>query len=176
MAWEIHGSFSQSNHQTARDRVKLNPLRGSVWMIYAFVISHLLKQGVNVFVPLHQSSLQRQRGWDGARVLEEERKVNQAICPGVPLTSSILWRKLLSPCDSFVNSDLQRGSHRAYVKFWGSAGCKPSFEKWSQHKLGSTALIHTDLDDFIHSHSQSLLMLASVTKLGSCLGSCQMHH
>lgn len=61
-------------------------------------------------------------------------------------------------------------SRRAYVKFSGSAGWNPSFEKWSQHKLGSTALIHTDSDDFIH--SQSLLILASVTKLGSC----QMHH
>lgn len=47
-------------------------------MIYAFVISHLLKQGVNAFVPLHQSRLQRQRGKDGASVLEEGGKVNQS--------------------------------------------------------------------------------------------------
>lgn len=57
-------------------------------MIYAFVISHLLKQGVNVFLPLHQLSLQRQRGEDGAHVPEQEGKVNQAICPAVPPSSS----------------------------------------------------------------------------------------
>lgn len=50
-------------------------------MIYAFVISHLLKQGVNVFVPSHQSRLQRQRGKDGASVLEEGSKVNQSTLP-----------------------------------------------------------------------------------------------
>lgn len=58
-------------------------------MIYAFVISHLLKQGVNVFVPLHQSCLQRQRGKDGENALEENSKVNQAICPHLSVFSSI---------------------------------------------------------------------------------------
>lgn len=46
----------------------LKSLRGRAWMIYAFVISHLLKQGVNIFVPWHQSSLQR------SDVLEESSR------------------------------------------------------------------------------------------------------
>lgn len=62
-------------------------------MIYAFVICHLLKLGVKVFVPSHQSSRQRQRGKGRANALEEKSKVNQAICPGVPLFSSILSEK-----------------------------------------------------------------------------------
>ena len=60
-------------------------------MIYAFVISHLLKQGVNIFVPLRQSSLRRQRGKDGANALEENGKVNQATCPGLGLFSQAFF-------------------------------------------------------------------------------------
>lgn len=89
----FHVGCHQWSHQTASDCVKLKSLRSRAWMIYAFVISHLLKQGVNVFVPSHQSSLQRQRGKDGANALEEKSKVNQAICPGVPLFSSIFLER-----------------------------------------------------------------------------------
>lgn len=107
LPWASVEVFSSVERQTSWDCVKLKSLRGRAWMIYAFVISHLLKQGVNVFVPLHQSSLQRRRGKDGANALEENSKVNRAICPGAPVFSSILsWRCngcRQSPCDSFVN-------------------------------------------------------------------------
>lgn len=54
VTWAFNGvawKFSSVEHQTACDCVKLKSLRGRAWMIYEFVISHLLKQGVNVFVP-----------------------------------------------------------------------------------------------------------------------------
>lgn len=57
--WEI---FMNVWHQTHGDRVNLKtPPRVRAWMIYARVIPHLLKQGVNVFVLLCQSSLSRWR-------------------------------------------------------------------------------------------------------------------
>lgn len=102
------GSCHWRSHQTAWDCVKLKSQRGRAWMIYAFVISHLLKQGANIFVSWHQSSLQRQSGKVGANALEENSKVIQAICPGVPLFSSILLGRCngsrQSPCDSYVKS------------------------------------------------------------------------
>lgn len=83
VTWDFRGlswKFSSAEHQTARVCVKLKSLRARAWMIYAFVISHLLKQGVNFFVPLHQSSPQSRRDKHGANVLEENSKVNLAIC------------------------------------------------------------------------------------------------
>lgn len=105
--WRHEPSVEVFISEAAWDCVKLKSLRGRAWMIYAFVISHLLKQSVNIFVPLHQSCLQRQRGKDGENALEGKSKVNQAICPDLPLSSSILLPRCncsrQSPCDSFAN-------------------------------------------------------------------------
>lgn len=105
----LRGSFHQRSHQTDWDCVKLKSLRGRAWMIYAFVISHLLKQGVNVFVPSHQSSLQRQRGKDEANVLEERKQSQLGSLSKARLVflSALSWRcngGRQSPCDSFVSS------------------------------------------------------------------------
>lgn len=136
MLWAFRGSFHQQSHQTGR-----------AWMIYAFVISHLLEQGVNVFVPLHQSSLQRQRCKAGTHVLEEKSKVNQAICPGVPPYSGILWgRYRQSSCDSFVNSDLLHCSHSAFpLCNQETNACNHCVKKLSWQKLWSTAEFHFNL-------------------------------
>lgn len=104
---ELRGSFHQWSIKQPVTVSKLKSLRGRAWMIYAFVISHLLKQGVNVFVPCTSQACRDGRARHGTNALQENSKVNQAICPDAPLFSSILsWRCNDSgqlPCESFVN-------------------------------------------------------------------------
>lgn len=100
-------------------------------MIYAFVISHLLKQGVNVFVPLHQSSLQRQRGNAGADVLEQNGKVNQAIC--------------FQPIVHASQASQVFRVHAARMQLWKTIGlwliCKPFLSSDSEYGLTAYSLL-----------------------------------